>query len=206
MKFLCLHEMGTNSKIMAAQTAAIRHELGSEHEYIYVDGALECEPAPGAELMSSDYSGFLHYFNHDSLESCKQAMDDLDKFIKEVGPFDAVMAFSEGAALAATLMVESKTPKFKWAVFFCGGIPYDLPRRCLMSKDKNANVIRIPTAHIRVQGDPIWPGFGRILSDICDPHTREDFIHDGGHAIPGPRHPARVKAAVKCIKRTMMKV
>ncbi|CAH0059093.1 unnamed protein product [Clonostachys solani] len=52
MRFLCLHGMGTNSRIFEAQTAAIRYGLGSLHTYEYVDGALPTAMAPGVGIIS----------------------------------------------------------------------------------------------------------------------------------------------------------
>ena len=50
MRFLCLHGMGTNSRIFEAQTAAIRYLLGSEHTFEFIDGAV---PTPMAPSMLS---------------------------------------------------------------------------------------------------------------------------------------------------------
>lgn len=49
MHFLCLHGMGTNSRIFEAQTAAIRYTLGSQHTFKFLDGAV---PAQMAASMS----------------------------------------------------------------------------------------------------------------------------------------------------------
>ena len=46
MRFLCLHGMGTNSRIFEAQTAAIRYLLGSEHTFEFIDGAVPTAMAP----------------------------------------------------------------------------------------------------------------------------------------------------------------
>ena len=47
MRFLCLHGMGTNAQIFEAQLAQIRSQLVGQHEFVFVDGEVECEPAPG---------------------------------------------------------------------------------------------------------------------------------------------------------------
>lgn len=52
-------------------------------------------------------------------------MDDLEEYVKSEGPFDGVLAFSQGAALAAMLIARDTFPApFAFAVFICGGPPF----------------------------------------------------------------------------------
>ena len=56
MRWLCLHGMGTNSRIFEAQTAAIRYAMGQEHSFEFVDGAAPAKMAP------SKPSPGLHFY------------------------------------------------------------------------------------------------------------------------------------------------
>ena len=48
MKFLCLHGMGTNSSIFESQLSSTLPYLEAQgHEFIFVDGLIECAPAKG---------------------------------------------------------------------------------------------------------------------------------------------------------------
>ena len=48
MKFLCLHGMGTNSSIFESQLSSTLPYLEAQgHEFIFVDGLIECAPAQG---------------------------------------------------------------------------------------------------------------------------------------------------------------
>ena len=48
MKFLCLHGMGTNSSIFESQLSSTLPYLEAQgHEFIFVDGLIECAPAEG---------------------------------------------------------------------------------------------------------------------------------------------------------------
>ena len=48
MKFLCLHGMGTNSGIFESQLSLTLPYLEAQgHEFIFVDGIIECAPAKG---------------------------------------------------------------------------------------------------------------------------------------------------------------
>ncbi|PCH08138.1 Serine hydrolase FSH [Penicillium occitanis (nom. inval.)] len=139
MHFLCLHGMGTNSRTW-----------------------LSLLPCPDIGDFVSTNEEFLEYADQSSPESCIQALLALDSFIEEEGPFDAVMAFSQGAALASSLMIyrlrkdperESTSPTFRSAVFFSGGPPEDPSditsgSRRVMNYQANGEIIGIPTVHI----------------------------------------------------------
>ena len=48
MKFLCLHGMGTNSSIFESQLGSTLPYLEAQgHEFVFVDGLIECAPAEG---------------------------------------------------------------------------------------------------------------------------------------------------------------
>ncbi|KAK7745869.1 hypothetical protein SLS53_002587 [Cytospora paraplurivora] len=170
-------------------------------------------------LIASPNEEYLQYGDQTSPESYFKALSDLEKFVEEEGPFDGVMAFSQGAGLAAALLIhqlqraprEAKLrPVFRCAIFFCGGVPedpsavYGAARR-LMSFEEDGEVIQIPTAHIWGAHDHTYPTFGPVLSKLCSSSQRADFIHHGGHEIPGPRDPDGVLNAVRAIQRAIQR-
>jgi hypothetical protein len=174
-------------------------------------------PCPDIGDFVSTNEEFLEYADQSSPESCIQALLALDSFIEEEGPFDAVMAFSQGAALASSLMIyrlrkdperESASPTFRSAVFFSGGPPEDPSditsgSRRVMNYQANGEIIGIPTVHIWGKYDQLYPTFGPVLSKLCKASDREESIHDGGHEIPGPRDQVAVARTVQLIKRTI---
>ncbi|KAF5671688.1 DUF341 domain-containing protein [Fusarium heterosporum] len=95
MGILCLHGIGTNSKVLEMQTSAFRHQLShsQSHKYEYVDGA---EPT----LLALDIESFIEvdksfvYYDPNSAKSIRTAIDDLWEYIAEEGPFDGVLGFS----------------------------------------------------------------------------------------------------------------
>jgi len=218
MRFLCLHGMGTNSRIFEAQTAAIRYLLGSEHTFEFIDGAVPTSMAPMIEPFVSSSDESLQYVDVSSRESCQKGLQDLDAYVTEEGPFDGVMAFSQGAGLAASLIVHRAQqdvdqarlhPAFDCAIFFSGGIPEN-PRTLLSEEPRSwlqfeeyGELIEIPTVHIWGRNDRIYPNFGPVLSRLCKGAEREELVHDGGHEIPGAKDMDTVEAAAKLINRTL---
>lgn len=128
------------------------------------------------------------------------------------------MAFSEGAALAAMLMIRKAQqqdsvsqhlrPLFRCAVFFSGGVPADpatLQRGeiRLLDHDIDGELVELPTANIWGQNDMEYPTFGPVLSRLCQAKFRSVSIFDGGHEVPGSRNQAAVMSAVHVIRRTV---
>jgi len=214
MKFLCLHGKGTNSKIFEFQTAAIRHELGPEHRYDFLEGSVPCAAAPGISSLSPETDEFFEYCDTNSFASCSQMVRDLETYVATEGPFDAVMGFSIGATIAAGLMLHQlkaeaqngAAPTFKCAIFFSGDIPLDLcswERGQLQKIQHGAyhELLSVPTAHIWGSNDE--RGFGPELSKLCVASLRSVFVHGAGHEIPGPKDKFAFREIVRCIRRTM---
>ena len=167
------------------------------------------------EPFISQSDEFLEYVDVSSQESCQKGLQDLDAYVEEEGPFDGVMAFSQGAGLAAALIVPRQRharldPPFKCAIFFSGGIPEDPSAllndnesRSLMHYEEFEELIEIPTVHIWGRNDDIYPMFGPVLSKLCKAAEREELVHEGGHEIPGAKDTRTVEVAVKLINRTL---
>lgn len=129
MRFLCLHGMGTNPEILEAQLAPLRASLSGHHEFVYLAGEVECDAAPG---IGSIYPGpYLCYYHLPTTTHVADAHDLVLDFIEDEGPFDGVIGFSQGAALASSLMLQrakdpSAEPLFQLAIFLCASLPFDL--------------------------------------------------------------------------------
>lgn len=169
------------------------------------------------DAISSPGDGFYAYFDRQSLESARQALEDLDVYVSRQGPFDGVMAFSDGARAAATLLIRKtqqdprqarKQPIFKCAIFFCGGTPGD-PTALLrdevriMDNAIDGEIIGIPTAHVRGLKDVTEPNIGIALTELCNAKLRSVYVHSGGHEIPGPKDREALLGAVRCIQKTI---
>lgn len=140
-------------------------------------------------------------------------MNSLERYLEVEGPFDGVIAFSQGGALASTLLVRQgrrlpRQMQLKVAIFFSGGVPADpdlLERGVLKLLDyqHDGEVIHVPTAHIMgkpERGELQWPS--RLL-EICSRNMRETFRHEGGHEVPGSKDRAGVAQATQVMRRAI---
>ncbi|KAF3202890.1 hypothetical protein TWF192_008435 [Orbilia oligospora] len=180
MRFLCLHGLGTNSKVFETQTAAIRAELGEEHEYEFVDGTVPWPKAKELGDLFSDDDEYFAYYDPFDAESMLKALFQLEEYIEEEGPFDAVMGFSHGAALSSTLLLGRGTERegwqspFKLAVFLAGGGPLSweaLHKNQTIRLDRDYD----PCSHSLDRYQFGWPtrffeahGTGTLLGDLIE--------------------------------------
>jgi Serine hydrolase (FSH1) len=94
--------------------------------------------------------------NWGSNQSVQNAIDYLYRVMEEDGPFDGIIGYSEGATVAATLLLheqrrfetEGIPPMFKCALFFAGWPPMNPDLNGLVLEDESDLTISIPTCHI----------------------------------------------------------
>lgn len=88
--------------------------------------------------------------------SAQEALDYLYQIMEEDGPFDGIIGYSEGATVAATLIlheqrrfeIEGREPMFKFAMFFAGWPPMSPELNSIVLADETDVTITIPTLHI----------------------------------------------------------
>ncbi|KAJ0427058.1 serine hydrolase FSH [Aspergillus carlsbadensis] len=160
MKVLCLHGRGTSGAIFKSQTSSIRARLRDLNlDFDFLDGQYPCTPAPGIDLFyPPPYFSYVQdppppngTANSYTIEAIQSTHAWLSSILAERGPYDLVLTFSQGAALAASMLLlhevnqaqltaldrvssngssdsdnheaRAATPPFKSAIFICGGAP-----------------------------------------------------------------------------------
>ncbi|KAE9966560.1 hypothetical protein BLS_005181 [Venturia inaequalis] len=202
--------MGTNSEIFAAQTAALRNAMGKPHEntFEFVEAGLSCAPSAGiAELAREDAEYFSWYAKDTAARPVTEAIDALSDYVASEGPFDGVMGFSQGCALASMLLLRRNFPApFSFAIFICAVCPLaessldiGILRYCDAAVDGEA-LIQIPTAHIIGAKDDYLADSTSLVA-LCCPKLRMVFDHRGGHEVP-----SKPKEMVEGMARTIQKV
>ncbi|KAI4242033.1 MAG: hypothetical protein L6R40_004260 [Gallowayella cf. fulva] len=127
-RVLCLHGMGVNAAIFAAQTAHFRSLLPLDYEWIFIDGPAECDAAPGVAAFYEP--PYLCWYTSPTTAKMDSAHKLISSVIERDGPFDAVMGFSQGAALAASAILRhqiqhpNRPPLFNMGIFICSPMPF----------------------------------------------------------------------------------
>lgn len=160
------------------------------------------------------------YFDYwgDSMESKSKAISDLERMLEEEGPFDGVLAFSQGTMLAMTYILrEAKLqptkhhidPAFKVAIFFSAIQPVDSVLleetgvESFIDSKGGHPLVSIPTAHIWGRNDKTWSKESKEVAGLCDPEKRAIYIHDGGHEVPGSKDSNTLYSVVHTLRRTI---
>ncbi|KAK5992003.1 Esterase alnB-like protein [Cladobotryum mycophilum] len=160
IRVLCLHGMGANAQIFRQQTAAFRSLLPPTYQFTFLDGIEACTPP--ADLAGFHSGPYLCWYRSPTVSKVARAQDHILSFIKNNGPFDVVMGFSQGASLAASLIIHDQIENpgqpslFKAAIFLCAPLPFS---RCL------------------TQGIDTRKSFGLALLDVVDGRPTEIPTH-----------------------------
>ncbi|KAI1383544.1 serine hydrolase FSH [Hypoxylon trugodes] len=186
---------------MESQTAQLRHELEGGHDYEFVEGVLKAPMGEGLEALSSPGQSFYAYYDPKDPSTLFQTIDHLDRYISTEGPFDIVMGFSAGAALAALYILDrqrrGEPSPFKCGIFLSSAVS-KAESAFLGLEGGSDNLIRIPTVHIWGSEDSTAPTGGEDLCRLCDPNVRFTVVHDGGHEVPKKQY---LIQAVNAIQR-----
>jgi predicted esterase len=98
------------------------------------------------------------------------------------------MGFSQGAALAASLMIHhsrtrpAEPPLFRVAVFICGAAPWDSSGLRQIAP-RETYPITVPTANIVGKADSLFEE-GVRLYGLCEPAKAGFFDHGSKHMVP----------------------
>ncbi|KAJ5794051.1 hypothetical protein N7457_000650 [Penicillium paradoxum] len=129
---------------------------------------------------------------HPTFSCIVEVVDRLVDILDSEGDIDGVLGYSEGAQIAASLILEEqrrerefgRKPRLKCAIFFCGWPPiHSVSGKIVLADDFEEEPITIPTCHVIGASDPFLDG-AMALYNMCDPDTADLFDHGGGHVLP----------------------
>ncbi|KAK2612292.1 hypothetical protein QQS21_001718 [Conoideocrella luteorostrata] len=128
-----------------------------------------------------------------SSESIHETIDRLFQIMDEDPEIDGVLGYSEGATVAATLLLEEqrrvaeegRERQLRMGVFFSGWPPLILRNGQFVPflADESEDVLEIPTLHIVGSKDPYIDGAMALLN-LCDQDSAILFDHGKGHTLP----------------------
>lgn len=179
-----------DANCLTAATAAIRSRLKDTNiEFDFLDGLYSCTPAPGIDLFYEP--PYFTYWEDATATEMRQTTNWLKAHIAQHGPYDAVLTFSQGCALAASALLlheaeEPHTPPpFKAAIFICGGSPlpimesvgYEISARAwdLDQRTRDALAAQADSASILAQGSSRWSGGGDLLKGMSEDEVRREI-------------------------------
>lgn len=203
---LCLHGGGTSGQIFDIQTRRIQNALSTKFQFVFVNGPFLAPPGPGVLPF---FEGFGPYYswrkegqsNARAHELLRRVMEEQAR--KPSGPFCGVMGFSQGAGMAAGLILSQQEEADEAAAGGDGGDGFSSPRTDLHLRfgvflngvatplfaqgNDHAIIrqkIRLPTVHVHGKLDP-WRESGEILlAENFDAATAKVMESQVGHQLP----------------------
>lgn len=132
-RILCLHGGGANAKIFQAQTRALRAELSLHFRFVFVDAPFSSEPGTDITSVYKEFGPFRRWLrsgsHHPPIEqedavksiedSIYEAMDR-DDLQGATGDYVAIMGFSQGAKVAASLLFRQQVRSDKLGMYLAG--------------------------------------------------------------------------------------
>ncbi|KAH9909897.1 serine hydrolase FSH [Xylariomycetidae sp. FL2044] len=126
-----------------------------------------------------------------SVLSAARAIHFLFGIMEREGPFEGIIGYSEGATVAATLLLAEqrrleqtgREPMIKCAIFFAGWPPLDPLTFAMVLADESDTMLDLHTCHIIGSLDPYVAG-SMALYNVCEPDTAHIFDHGKGHTLP----------------------
>ncbi|KAE8355131.1 serine hydrolase FSH [Aspergillus coremiiformis] len=128
-----------------------------------------------------------------AVQTSRAAVTAILEQIDQNASIQGLIGYSEGAAIAASVMIEEQRRKketgrpvrIKCAVFISGWPAIDIRSgNCIVPSDEDGEeYIPVPTCHVIGAEDVFLEG-SKVLYEICNGENAEFFDHGGGHIIP----------------------
>ncbi|KAK5656790.1 hypothetical protein OQA88_4338 [Cercophora sp. LCS_1] len=132
-RILCLHGGGSNARIFKAQTRALRSQLANHFRFVFADAPFPSEPGPDVTSVYAKFGPFRRWLRsgpHHPYVDPEEAVADIEESIYEAmdrddlqqatGPFVAVLGFSQGAKMAASLLLRQQVRAQKLGTHLAG--------------------------------------------------------------------------------------
>lgn len=174
-----------------------RLETEENCSFHFVDGPIKTEPeASIAAFWDQPCYRFFHWPPSPvafDMAQVRAAYDFVYGVIRDHGPFDGVLGFSQGSVLSVALMLHhaelhpeaAPNALFRFAILF--SIPH-LPDVDADGTPLSFGKIRVPSLHVCGEADEDWFEHSKeTFEKNCEEGSARMIIHEGGHLIPKDR-------------------
>ena len=192
-RILCLHGGGASAVIFKIQTIRLASLLRAHFHLVYVDAPFTCPPGMGVLPVFETAGPYYRWTPVKEGDDVARVRTAIRKAMIEEGdgmPFVGVMGFSQGAMLAAGILMEQclrggglagEDVTFKFGVFFVPGFPpIGLDSRYTALGDlyeygkgeldpRYVGAIKIPSVHLHGLRDPVLEKSRALARCFPDP-------------------------------------
>lgn len=184
LRILCLHGHRHNPALMELHVAPLRRALGDAAELVFVNGVSPARGEPDALVRRQhlDKAPFYEWYDVRRLDEHEDqnaewffqydGLDDallyMDEQLQRLGPFDAVLGFSQGAVLMTILSMyfehknralqgsDSAPPWWKLCISVCTWCVRDYSWKFLFEGSAGETLlVPLPSIHLAGKKDPL---------------------------------------------------
>ena len=198
MRILCLHGHRTSGAILREQMLEVSSQLeagfGPSLDLRFPD-APHPASGPAQDAVQSAWPGRPYYEWWDKGEDGRYAgVDATLAYVRDYeqmhGPFEGVVGFSQGGALAALLCSQASAataplPSLRFALVMSGFCPTDPLLKAQMAA---ATPLRIPAILVYGTGWDFERQGTEQLAKLWVPGAVKIVEHGGGHVVPRAKH------------------
>ncbi|CAM6017016.1 unnamed protein product [Sphagnum balticum] len=183
LRVLCLHGFRQNASGFRGRLSALRKKLKNIADMVFIDAPHEL---PFLYQKHQILSAFDPLQYESQSQGWSRSWWRIQEAFSNLGPFDGVLGFSQGAAIAAVLcqLRSSSNMDFRF-VILCSGFPSPVLQHQQLIETGAVDGIACPSLHIFGRQDrQIGVCKSKQLVDLFDANTRMIVEHDSGHIIP----------------------
>jgi pimeloyl-ACP methyl ester carboxylesterase len=232
-RILCLHGSGTNVDIFQIQSRKLRGYLKDHFRFVFVNAPFPSPPGPGVLPFFDSDDDFYAWIPQrrrsrkplarriDLGKEEKEANEGLERALLEIGEYDApfvgVMGFSQGAGMAASLLLRAQQARDRGEESYWSTLQFGIllngTADCLewqahrSTQELKEDLIRIPTVQVHGLVDP-WLSNGRMMLDCFFERDSLRLIefNGGHHLIPDEDGTRKLAEAIREVSDGTSKV
>jgi len=187
LKILCLHGYRQTGPVFRQRTGALRKALKKQAEFVFVTAPHEIKSEDEEKMFGWWFSADDNSYDAHDVTDCsiglKESLSVVATALKEHGPVDGILAFSQGASLLSIIcsLKQSKDEQFQdfnFAIFISG-----YKSRQTEHQDCYKMNVTFPTLHVMGDGDKVIEK--EMSEDLLSVYDDKSVInHKGGHFVP----------------------
>ncbi|EPE28835.1 alpha/beta-Hydrolase [Glarea lozoyensis ATCC 20868] len=223
-RIMCLHGGGTNAKIFRMQCRALIAQLKSEFRFVFAEAPFISEAGPDVMSVYNQMGPFKRWLRwkqeHPDIES-ERVLRELDECLENTklqdnelggtGEWVALLGFSQGAKLCASLLYRQQVraqkygkhvaiQEYRFGILFAGRGPLlSLDPTLTLSPalpdvsqitdytqnvHSQGHILRIPTIHVHGTCDPGLDFHRQLFEKLCARESRRLIEWNGEHRMP----------------------
>ena len=158
LRILCFHGYLQDSFVFKTRIAALKRKLKNVATLDFLDGPFEATPLERFQVdQNEETPKGKGWWTFDGTKSIgyEQAVEYVANYMKQNGPYDGLLGFSQGGTMACYLALLQQQQKFSEPFHFVISVAGGFPTDESMKKEFESVKITLPSLIIYGKGDQV---------------------------------------------------